>query len=159
MATPARPVLTLALTDPIWVRVFVEEPDLGRIKPGMPADVSTDSFPDKVYEGWVGFISPTAEFTPKTVQTEELRTKLVYEVRVFVKNPDGELRLGMPATVRISPAAADLPAKEDERQEAPAAPSEPEALQPGPPQSDPSQPEPPQPETPQTEPGGEAAPK
>ncbi len=67
----------------------------------MKATVVTDSFPDKAHEGWVGFISPTAEFTPKPVETRELRTKLVYQVRVFVKNPNNELRLGMPATVKI----------------------------------------------------------
>jgi len=67
----------------------------------MKAAVTVDSFPDRVLEGWIGFISPVAEFTPKTVQTEELRTSLVYEVRVFVKDPDNLLRLGMPATVRL----------------------------------------------------------
>ena len=67
----------------------------------MPAAVTSDSFPDRTLEGWVGFISPVAEFTPKSVQTEDLRTSLVYEVRVFVKDPDNQLRLGMPATVRL----------------------------------------------------------
>jgi len=61
-----------------------------------------DSFPKRRFEGWVGFISPVAEFTPKAVQTEELRTSLVYEVRVFVKDPSDELRLGMPATVYLN---------------------------------------------------------
>jgi len=101
MASPQTPVLTLALTEPLWVRAYVSEPDLGRIFPGMRAEVRTDSFPDKVYQGWVGFISPTAEFTPKTVETEDLRTRLVYQARVFVCNTDNELRLGMPATVTI----------------------------------------------------------
>jgi HlyD family secretion protein len=68
---------------------------------GMAATVTTDSFPGKKYDGWVGFISPVASFTPKTVETTELRTSLVYEVRIFVKDPADELRLGMPATVRI----------------------------------------------------------
>jgi len=67
----------------------------------MPAKVYSDSFPGQAIEGWIGFISPTAEFTPKVVQTEELRTKLVYEVRVFVKDPDDRLRLGMPVTVTV----------------------------------------------------------
>jgi HlyD family secretion protein len=101
MAGPAKPVLTLALTDPKWARVYVSEPDLGRISSGIAADVYSDSFPGEAIKGWVGFISPTAEFTPKTVQTEELRTKLVYEVRVFVKDPEDRLRLGMPVTVRV----------------------------------------------------------
>ena len=101
MASPLKTVYTIALTDPIWVRAYVTEPDLGKLFEGMKATVLTDSFPDKQYEGWVGFISPTAEFTPKPVETTELRTKLVYQVRVFVKNPQNELRLGMPATVII----------------------------------------------------------
>ncbi|MGQ9745961.1 MAG: efflux RND transporter periplasmic adaptor subunit [Dissulfurimicrobium sp.] len=103
MASPNTPVFTLALFDPVWIRAYVEESDLGKVSLGMPADVTTDSFPGKVYRGWVGFISPTAEFTPKPVETTELRTKLVYQVRVFVPNPKGELRLGMPATVKITP--------------------------------------------------------
>jgi HlyD family secretion protein len=101
IASPQTPVYTLALTDPLWVRAYVQESDLGRVRPGMRAQVLTDSFPDKRYEGWVGYIAPTAEFTPKTVQTEELRTHLVYQVRINVCNPHGELRLGMPATVEI----------------------------------------------------------
>jgi HlyD family secretion protein len=103
MASPQRAVLTIAITDPKWVRVYAEEPDLGKIRMGMTATVTTDSFPGKKYDGWVGFISPVASFTPKTVETTELRTSLVYEVRVFVKDPADELRLGMPATVFISP--------------------------------------------------------
>jgi HlyD family secretion protein len=101
MASPQTPVYTLALTDPLWVRTYVPEPDLGRIRPGMRADVQTDSFPGKRYAGWIGFISPTAEFTPKTVETERVRTDLVYQVRVFVCDSQGELRLGMPARVSV----------------------------------------------------------
>jgi HlyD family secretion protein len=67
----------------------------------MAAEVAVDTFPQKRFAGWIGFISPVAEFTPKTVQTEELRTSLVYEIRVFVKDPADELRLGMPATVHV----------------------------------------------------------
>lgn len=101
MASPQRPVLSIAITDPKWVRVYVSEPDLGKIRSGMAAVATTDSFPGKKYEGWVGFISPVASFTPKTVETTDLRSSLVYEVRVFVKDPGDEMRLGMPATVRI----------------------------------------------------------
>jgi HlyD family secretion protein len=101
MAFPETPVYTLALTNPVWVRAYVSEPDLGKIKLGMSAEVSTDSYPGKVYKGWVGFISPTAEFTPKSVETTEERTKLVYQVRIYVCNSQNELRLGMPATVVI----------------------------------------------------------
>jgi multidrug resistance efflux pump len=74
---------------------------LGKVHPGMAASVVVDSFPDRHFDGWVGFVSPVAEFTPKTVQTEELRASLVYEVRVFVKDPSDALRLGMPASVYL----------------------------------------------------------
>jgi HlyD family secretion protein len=112
MATPQRPVFSLAITDPKWVRAYVSEPDLGRVRPGMTASVAADSFPGRRFEGWVGFISPVAEFTPKPVQTTELRTSLVYEVRVFVKDPSDELRLGMPATVFLPLDAPAPPAAE-----------------------------------------------
>jgi len=101
MASPNRPVVTLALTDPKWVRAYVTEPDLGRINLGMKAKILSDSFPDQSFEGWIGFISPVAEFTPKAVETEDLRTKLVYEVRVFVHDSKDLLRLGMPVTVNV----------------------------------------------------------
>lgn len=101
MASPLKPVFTLALMNPVWVRAYVQESDLGKVKPGMSAEVSTDSFPGKIYQGWVGFLSPTAEFTPKSIETPELRTKLVYQVRISACNPENELRLGMPATVTI----------------------------------------------------------
>ena len=101
MAFPQSPVYTLALINPVWARVYVEEPDLGKIAPGMKAEIRTDSFPGKVYPGWVGYISPTAEFTPKQVETKELRIKLVYRARVYACNPDNELRLGMPVTVTV----------------------------------------------------------
>ena len=104
MASPQKTALTLAITDPKWVRAYVSEADLGRVRNGMTATVAVDSFPGKRFEGWVGFISPEAEFTPKTVQTQELRSSLVYEIRVFVKDPGDLLRLGMPATVYLSPA-------------------------------------------------------
>ncbi|MBK1727565.1 efflux RND transporter periplasmic adaptor subunit [Halorhodospira neutriphila] len=101
MASPQKPAYTLARTDPVWVRAYLPEPQLGRIRPGMAAEIRTDTFPDKRYDAWIGAISPTAEFTPKTVQTERVRTDLVYEVRIHACNPQGELRLGMPATVTI----------------------------------------------------------
>jgi HlyD family secretion protein len=109
MASPERPVFSLALTDPVWVRAYVPETDLGRVQPGTPATVHTDSGPKEGYPGWVGYVSPTAEFTPKSVETKEVRTDLVYQVRIMVCNPDGRLRLGMPATVRIAADAKPLP--------------------------------------------------
>jgi HlyD family secretion protein len=101
MASPERPVYALAITDPKWVRAYITEVDLGHIKPGMSAQVTIDSHPDQPIPGRIGYISSVAEFTPKIVQTEELRTSLVYEVRVYVDDPGDRLRLGMPATVRI----------------------------------------------------------
>jgi len=105
MASPQRPAYTLALTDPKWVRAYVNEVDLGRIRPGMAARVYIDSAPQASIAGRVGYISSVAEFTPKSVQTEDLRTSLVYEVRILVEDPDDRLRLGMPATVRMDAAA------------------------------------------------------
>ena len=102
MVTPQTPVFTLAITSPVWVRGYLPESSLGRISAGMIAEVSTDSFPGKTYQGWIGFISPTAEFTPKNVETPELRTRLVYQLRVYVCNAQDELRLGMPATISIA---------------------------------------------------------
>lgn len=101
MASPQQPVYTLAKHQPLWARVYLGETELGQVKPGMPAQVTSDSFPGKVYAGWVGYISPSAEFTPKSVQTSEVRTDLVYQTRVFVCNPHNELRLGMPVTVSL----------------------------------------------------------
>ncbi|MBK7644417.1 MAG: efflux RND transporter periplasmic adaptor subunit [Planctomycetes bacterium] len=101
MASPERPVFTLALSDPKWVRAYVPEPDLGRLQSGMRATIHSDSFGGRSYAGWIGFISPVAEFTPKAVETGELRTQLVYEVRVLVRDEAGELPLGMPVTVDV----------------------------------------------------------
>jgi HlyD family secretion protein len=111
MASPQRPVFDLAIVDPKWIRAYVSESDLGRIHTGMRASIGADSFPRRTLSGWVGFISSVAEFTPKTVQTKELRSSLVYEIRVFVKDPQDELRLGMPATVQLDldPAARSQP--------------------------------------------------
>jgi HlyD family secretion protein len=113
MSSPQKPVFSLAIIDPKWVRAYVSETDLGKLRPRMAASVTVDSFPNRQFDGWVGFISPVAEFTPKTVQTEELRTSLVYEVRVFVKDPGDELRLGMPATVRLPDQKTGSAAGED----------------------------------------------
>jgi HlyD family secretion protein len=102
MASPQKSAFTLAITDPKWVRAYVGEPDLGSVREGMKATVSVDAFGERRFPGWVGFISPVAEFTPKSVETSELRSSLVYEIRVFVKDPGDELRLGMPATVHVA---------------------------------------------------------
>lgn len=97
------PVLTLSLVDPVYVRAYVSEPDLGRIAPGTAVRISTDSSPE-VYEGHIGFISPRAEFTPKSVETTDLRTDLVYRLRIVVDGDGAGLRQGMPVTVRVDAA-------------------------------------------------------
>lgn len=107
MASPQKPVLTLALADPMWARVYLPENALGRVPVGAQATITTDSHPERKYRGWVGYVSPTAEFTPKTVETAELRTSLVYQARVFVCDGRSELRQGMPVTVTV---AYDQPA-------------------------------------------------
>ncbi len=107
MASSATPVFLLSLTTPKWVRAYVTEPQLGRIRHGMKADIMTDSFPDTV-PGRVGYISPTAEFTPKSVQTEDLRTSLLYEVRIVADDPGDRLRLGMPVSVIVHEDAEGL---------------------------------------------------
>ena len=112
MASPQRPVFTLAITAPKWVRAYVAETQLGRLQAGMAATVSTDSEPGRGIPARLAYISSVAEFTPKTVQTLELRTSLVYEVRFMVDDPQDRLRLGMPATVQLGllPAAASASA-------------------------------------------------
>jgi len=99
-------VYTVTLNDPVWIRAYVPQPRLGRIKPGMSVKVTIDSMPGRQYDGTVGFISPEAEFTPKTVQTEQVRDDLVYRVRVIASDPDNVFRQGMPVTVLIAAAPA-----------------------------------------------------
>jgi len=102
ISSPQKSAFTLAIVDPKWVRAYVTEPDLGSVHEGMRAAVTVDAFRGRSFPAWVGFISPIAEFTPKSVETTELRSSLVYEIRVFVRDPGDELRLGMPATVHLS---------------------------------------------------------
>lgn len=99
-------IYTLSLVDPVWLRAYVSEPDLGLIKPGMKVRVAVDSAPGKTFPGNVGFISPTAEFTPKTVETKEVRTSLVYRLRIRAEDPENVMRQGMPVTVYIDEDAA-----------------------------------------------------
>lgn len=101
MASPQLPVFKLSLLDKKWVRVYVSETELAKVYEGQRAIVRIDGS-DKELEGQVGYIADTAEFTPKTVQTEELRTSLVYEVRIYVDDEENMLRLGMPATASLS---------------------------------------------------------
>lgn len=107
MVNISSPVYTLSLNKPVWIRAYITEKNLGNIKYNMKAMVLTDTTDPSTgkkrqYEGRVGYISPVAEFTPKTVQTEELRTDLVYAIRVYVDKTDKYLRQGMPTTVLIN---------------------------------------------------------
>ncbi|MDY6852552.1 MAG: efflux RND transporter periplasmic adaptor subunit [Thermodesulfobacteriota bacterium] len=95
------PVLTLAHLDRVWVKTYVPETGLGRLRLGQKAEITTDSFPDKTYPGTVTYISPLAEFTPKNVQTREERVKLVYRIKVSLDNPNQELKAGMPVDVLL----------------------------------------------------------
>lgn len=104
MAAPQKPVFALALTQPKWVRAYLDESDLTTVRPGMDAIVIADGLPESPVPGKVGYISSVAEFTPRFVQTENLRTSLVYEVRVLVEDPQDVLRLGQPVTVRLQAA-------------------------------------------------------
>ena len=94
-------VLALSLERPVWVRAYVQESDLGKVPPGTKVLLVTDGQPDHRFHGQVGFVSPRAEFTPKSVETPELRTSLVYRLRVVVADSDGSLRQGMPVTVLL----------------------------------------------------------
>ena len=95
-------VFTLSLTRPVWVRAYVNEINLGKATPGTELEIYTDSRPNKPYHGKIGFVSPTAEFTPKSVETPDLRTDLVYRLRVIVTDADDALRQGMPVTVHFA---------------------------------------------------------
>ena len=96
------PVYTVSLTDTVYVRAYVDEPQLGKVVPGATLTVTTDSS-DRVYTGQVGFVSPRAEFTPKSVETPELRTDLVYRLRIVIPDADDGLRQGMPVTITFPP--------------------------------------------------------
>ncbi len=98
-------VVTLTIDRPMRIRAYVDETDLSRISPNMPVLVTADGNA-KVYHGVIGFIAPTAEFTPKTVQTRQLRTDLVFRLRVIVTDPDDALRQGQPVTVKVPGARA-----------------------------------------------------
>lgn len=104
--TPSQPILTMAKNTPVWVRAYIQETDLANVKYGMKVKVLTDTTDPKTgkkrkYTGWVGYISPVAEFTPKTVQTTDLRTDLVYRIRVYIYEVDEYLRQGMPVTIKL----------------------------------------------------------
>lgn len=95
--SPGTPVVTIGDMERVWLRAYIDQTDLGRVRVGQPVSVTTDTYPDKAYPGRISFISSEAEFTPKTVQTERERVKLVYRIKVTIPNPDMELKPGMPA--------------------------------------------------------------
>jgi HlyD family secretion protein len=101
MVAPGTPVITIGNLDQVWLRAFIDETDLGRVKVGQHASVTTDTYPGKQYEGHVSFIASKAEFTPKNVQTEKERVKLVYRIKINIVNPRMELKPGMPADAVI----------------------------------------------------------
>lgn len=118
MVTASTPVLLLSITDPIWVRVYLDETDLGKVALGMKAAITIDADPGTTFDGWLGSISPAAEFTPKPVETARLRTSLVYQARVFVRNPGTVFKLGMPATVTLVPGDAIVGSKPADKKSA-----------------------------------------
>jgi membrane fusion protein YbhG len=95
------PVVTIGLLDNVWVRAYIAETDLGRVKVGQKVRVTTDTWPGRIYDGTVSFISSEAEFTPKNVQTSRERVKLVYRLKITLSNPNRELKPGMPADAEI----------------------------------------------------------
>ena len=101
------PVVTIGELDSVWVRAYINETDLGRVKVGQKARVTTDTWPGKVYDGIITFISSEAEFTPKNVQTQKERVKLVYRVKITIANPNMELKPGMPADAEILTGTGD----------------------------------------------------
>jgi len=105
MVQPGSPALVVAFDDPVWIRAFASEKDLAKLAPGTLVRVFCDGRPNTPYQGQVGYVSPQAEFTPKNVETAELRSSLVYRFRVVVKNHDGGLRQGMPVTLRVADGA------------------------------------------------------
>lgn len=102
MVGAGSPALVVALSDPVWIRAFAGEAALAEIAPGTHVAVYTDARPTEPYEGQVGYVAAQAEFTPKNVETEELRTSLVYRFRVIVSEHDGGLRQGMPCTIQLT---------------------------------------------------------
>jgi membrane fusion protein YbhG len=105
IVAPGTPVMTLADLDHVWLRAYIAESDLGKVKLGAPVAVTTDSHPGKTYRGRVSFIASDAEFTPKTVETQAQRVTLVYRIKIDIDNPGHELLPGMPAdaTIRTGP--------------------------------------------------------
>ncbi|HEY0183753.1 MAG TPA: efflux RND transporter periplasmic adaptor subunit [Rhodopila sp.] len=105
LAGPGVAIFTLDDLDHIWLRAYVNETDFGKVRLGEAVDVTTDTYPGKIYHGRISFISPQAEFTPKTVETHAERVTLVYRVRIDIDNTTHELLPGMPADASIATVA------------------------------------------------------
>ena len=101
IVAPGTTIVTIGDIDHPWLRGYITERDLGRVKIGAKARITTDSYPGKVYQGQVSFISSEAEFTPKQIQTSEERLKLVYRIKIDVDNPQHELKSNMPADAEL----------------------------------------------------------
>ena len=101
MIAAGAPVYTISLNGKMWVRAYIKETELGRVKLGTPVKIYTDSN-TKTYDGHLGFISSTAEFTPKSIETASLRTDLVYRLRIVIDNADDYLKQGMPVTIKLA---------------------------------------------------------
>lgn len=99
---PGTPVVTVGNLENVWLRAYINETDLGRVKVGQKVRITTDTYPGKIYNGEISFISSEAEFTPKNVQTQKERVKLVYRIKIIIQNPNMELKPGMPADAEIS---------------------------------------------------------
>ncbi|MDX7997718.1 secretion protein HlyD [Xenorhabdus sp. Reich] len=102
MLAAGNTVFTLSLTNPVWIRAYIDEPNLNQATAGREILIYTDGRKNQPYHGKIGFVSPTAEFTPKNVETPDLRTDLVYRLRVIVLDPDESLKQGMPVTLRFA---------------------------------------------------------
>jgi HlyD family secretion protein len=102
MLSAGSSVLTLSLTQPVWVRAYISEVNLQNAVPGRSVLIYTDGRPDRPYHGSIGFVSPSAEFTPKSVETTDLRTDLVYRIRIVVQDADASLRQGMPVSLKFA---------------------------------------------------------
>ena len=100
--SPGTPVVTIGELNQVWLKAYIAETDLGRVKLGQKVSVTTDTYPNKIYRGSIGFIASEAEFTPKNIQTAEERVKLVYRIKIMIDNPAHELKPGMPADASIN---------------------------------------------------------
>jgi len=112
IVSPGATIYTLTIDKPVYIRAYAPEPQLGLLAPGTRVNIETDSS-DKIYHGTIGYVSPSAEFTPKTVQTEDLRADLVYRFRVIVQDPDDGLRQGQPVTVMVTRSESQIQASDE----------------------------------------------